>query len=625
MKANSENLCVNADDFRRSRWKAALESAGHVGYLAMRQALFSAARQARADGDLAEMKVLKLVANACSMILRPGSINDPFESLVAANTRRSALPEDFQEEDIELFSQIAEEIDDVWLRARIADLVWTVQSPRNHRFALLAIDAYKMIPLDIETWHDDGKKCWQRAICLTKILGDGAKNRLVEIETQLLDCLIRCTPEDGFLTLWLADLILETKIGYGKGADIAAKLEELGIEFGIDGELRRARNYFDASAKWFRKIGDQVKASEVTARSAETSVKEAVAQMSAEQPNYPLMAILYEDAIQKYRSIPGTHRAPHNVDQRIAELHMKMTDARQKALGQMPVITSPAVDISELIENVRNAVSGKTPLDGLLALANIYPGACVRKIRERAEKGLRKYPLRTFFSLAQLSRDGRVIAKSPGVNLGKSTVEDSKAVWADMVKHYTMMIGPIVTGFIWPALEVLRLEHRFCEEIFVVIANECHLVPPGRERLFGKALFAGYDGDFVSALHLLVPQIEDMVRWHLKVRGVKTTTLDSKGIETENALGTLMESYETNQVFGEDMAFEFKALLCDPFGHNLRNELAHGLLDYEACESAYAVYAWWLGLRIMLFAPDRIISELAETTEGDTDAVGYEK
>ena len=207
------------------------------------------------------------------------------------------------------------------------------------------------------------------------------------------------------------------------------------------------------------------------------------------------------------------------------------------------------------------------------------------------------------------------------MNLGKSAAEDSKAVWADMVKHYTMMIGPIVTGFIWPALEVLRLEHRFCEEIFVVIGNESHLVPPGRERLFGKALFAGYDGDFVSALHLLVPQIEDMVRWHLKARGVKTTTLDSKGIETENALGTLMESSETNQVFGEDMAFEFKALLCDPFGPNVRNELAHGLLDYEACESAYAVYAWWLGLRIMLFSPDRIIRELAETTEGETDAV----
>lgn len=625
MKADSENLCVNADDFRRSRWKAALESAGQVGYPAMSQAFFSAAQQAKEDGDVGEMKILKLLANACSMILCPGSINEPFESLIVRNTGRSALPEDFQEEDIGLFSQIAEEIDDVWLRARIADLVWTVQSPRDHRFALLAIDAYRMIALDVETWHDDGKKCWQRAICLTKILGDGAKNRLVEIKTQLLDCLMRGTPEDGFLTLWLADLMLETKIGYGKGADIAAKLEELGIEFEIDGELRRAREYFDASTKWFRKIKHEGKAWEVTARSAETLVKEAVAQMSAEQPVYSLIAIFYENAIQKYRSIPGSHRPSYNVDQQIAELHVKMTDASQKSLEQMPVITSPAVDISELIEKVRNAVCGKTPLDGLLALANIYPGACVRKIRERAEKGLREYSLRTFFSLTQLSRDGRVIAKSPGVNLGKSTAEDSKAVWADMVKHYTMMIGPIVTGFIWPALEVLRLEHRFCEAIFVVIANESHLVPPGRERLFGKALFAGYDGDFVSALYLLVPQIEDMVRWHLKARGVKTTTLGSKGIETENALGTLMESSETNQVFGEDVAFEFKALLCDPFGPNLRNELAYGLLDYEACESAYAVYAWWLGLRIMLFAPDRIISELAETTEGDTDAVDYEK
>ena len=124
-------------------------------------------------------------------------------------------------------------------------------------------------------------------------------------------------------------------------------------------------------------------------------------------------------------------------------------------------------------------------------------------------------------------------------------------------------------------------------------------MPIGRERLFGMALFAGYDYDFVTALHLLIPQIEHMVRFHLKSAGVKTTTLDSKGIETENGLSTLMDLPECKTIFGEDLTFEIQALFCDAFGPNLRNELAHGLLDDKACQTAYAVYAWWLGLKLV--------------------------
>ena len=69
------------------------------------------------------------------------------------------------------------------------------------------------------------------------------------------------------------------------------------------------------------------------------------------------------------------------------------------------------------------------------------------------------------------------------------------------------------------------------------------------------------------------------MRWHLKAAGIKTTNLDSDGIENENGLSTLMDLPEVTQIFGEDISFELKALFCDPFGPNLRNELAHGLLD----------------------------------------------
>jgi hypothetical protein len=148
-------------------------------------------------------------------------------------------------------------------------------------------------------------------------------------------------------------------------------------------------------------------------------------------------------------------------------------------------------------------------------------------------------------------------------------------------------------------MEILLLEHRLTERDFVDLANESPLVPKDRIRIFGKALFAGYDKDFISAIHLLIPQIENMVRYQLKASGVKTTNHDVNGIENENSLGTLMDLSETETIFGESLTFELRALFCDALGPNLRNEIAHGLLDEAHCQSAYVIYAWWLGLKLV--------------------------
>ena len=102
-------------------------------------------------------------------------------------------------------------------------------------------------------------------------------------------------------------------------------------------------------------------------------------------------------------------------------------------------------------------------------------------------------------------------------------------------------------------------------------------------------------GRFISS----VPQLEHMVRSHLQAAGVRTTTLNENGIENENGLSALMDLPRTAEIFGDDVAFEIKALFCDALGPNLRNQLAHGLLGYDACESVYSIYAWWFGLKLV--------------------------
>ena len=569
-------------------------------WLAGWQGFYAATRQAMEEGRQSHGKVLQLFADACSMVLSPKSINDPFKPLLVMERGRFPIPEDLSEADIMFFAQIVDAVDDPWLKARIADLIWLKQRPSEVRFALAAIDAYRLIPLSTETWVRDGRECWERAIGLSRMLGTGTGNRLTKIEAAIIQSFESTTKSDGFLGLWMADLLEENGLGRNHKTAIAQKLEALANEFDIEGDLHGARKFFGASARWFKAAGNEEKSTLMTVAVAESWAKEVVSRASSENPSHMAAASCYEEAIQTYRTIPRAQRSAHRIDERIDELRAGLSDSGDKSLGEMGVISTPGVDISRTVENSRNAVRGKSALEAFKAFANLHRWVVAKELRANSIKRLRETPLLTMITATMMSRDGRVTTKRPGMSIGvEPSADDEIVIRSEMIRGYGTLVSCAVHGVIWPALEVMLLEHRLREADFVEFASQSPIVPKGRERLFGKALFAGYDRDFVTALHVLTPQIEHMVRFHLKQYGAKTTTLDSNGRESENGLSTLMKLSAADKVFGEDLAFEIRALFCDAFGPALRNELAHGLLDYDAYHTSYAIYAWWLGLRLV--------------------------
>ena len=161
---------------------------------------------------------------------------------------------------------------------------------------------------------------------------------------------------------------------------------------------------------------------------------------------------------------------------------------------------------------------------------------------------------------------------------------------------------------------------------FIELARQSPIVPIGRETLFGKALSLGFNQDFAASIHILAPQIEHMVRFRLQYAGVTTTHLDQEGIETEVGLSILIDIPETKVIFGENLAYELKALFCDPLGPNLRNYVAHGLLDDQHSNSVDAVYAWWLALKLVfgVFWQSIVAAGLGEQQVGD-DKGGVEQ
>lgn len=596
MERYSENTNITLDDFKRCGWVEALGEVRQENYSSMWQALSAAARQALADQRLSEGKALWLLADTCSMILKPASLNEPFVPFMLMDGKRSALPEDFQPDDVTFFKEIFSEIEDPKLCARISDITWLLAQPRDPKYALSAIDNYRQISINTDSWIRYGRECWDRAIQLCLMLRAGAGERLKEIETTIVDSLNGSSYEDGYLALHLSDLLAKHKLG-GKGqVAISQKLGELAFKFEDSGDFRSSRDYFDVAADWYQKTEDSEKFAEMITRNAEGWAKAAARQASG-TPSHMVAASFYEKAIQKYRTIPKALRKKHDVDNRMAELRKELNKAREHSLDEMGVVSSGSIDISEPIQNAIKAVQGKPALDALLAFTNLYRGAQVENIRQFSEEMLSKHPMQSLFLATYMSTDGRVIAKRPGADLGREGSE--AALRPEMVKHYVMEVDLIVQGYIWPALEVIRQEHWLKEADFYSIVRQSPIIPPNRMILVAKALYLGFDNDFVSALHLLVPQIEHLVRFHLKQNGVKTTNLDINGIENENGLNALMENTETNEIFGKDLAFEIRSLFCDPFGPNLRNELAHGLIGYEESQSIYSIYAWWLTFRIM--------------------------
>lgn len=381
MERYPKNTNISLDHFNASGWREALEEARREDYSSMWQQLSSRARKATEEGNLEAGKVLWLLADACSMMLKPNSLNEPFVPFMVMDGKRSALPEDFNNEDIEFFSQITALIDEPKLCARISDIAWLLLKPKNPQHALSAIDNYRSIEISTKNWIRDGRKCWDRAIQLCLMLRAGAGERLKEIESKIVEALKESSPVDGYLANWLADLLSKHHLGVKDKKDIAEKLEALATYFEDSGDLHRARDYLDAASEWYKKSEDAPQSTVIIVRNAECWVKEAIARQASDNPSNMVAASIYESAIHKYRTIPRALRDQHNVEERIVELRGLMNEAGENSLNEMGQITSGPVDISELIENSVKAVKGKELSEALLQFANVYIGARADEIR----------------------------------------------------------------------------------------------------------------------------------------------------------------------------------------------------------------------------------------------------
>ena len=337
-------------------------------------------------------------------------------------------------------------------------------------------------------------------------------------------------------------------------------------------------------------------------REAEAFEKEALAKISPPESSHMAAVIPLKSAVMVLLEIPNKYRELYNVNEKIRDLESRISKCGQLALDEMTTFTTQGVDISNYVSLASSYVSDEPTWEAIAKFANLH-NVKVDDLRKAAKDTLSEYPLRRLFHTIGFESDGRVGGTIQGYDASATEEENKEVILDEMFRfHYTSCITVVTNGMILPALRILNAQHCLREIDFVDIARRSAIIPNDRTHLWGNALFCGFNFDFETSIHFLAPQIENMVRWHLKSKGVRTTftSYQTDGRETENTLCTLMELAVVESIFGPDWTYEIKTLFCNRPGWNLRNSVAHGLLSDYMCSSDPFVYAWWFALKMVV-------------------------
>lgn len=546
------------------------------------------------EAEPTRKKVISMLGKAISLKMHhPESINSPFTSGLFTGTR---TPEEFSQEELDLYEAVLPLTDDTWLKARLSDILWLwTRRGKTPDWARLAIDCYTREEINPDSWLSYQDKNWERALRLCLQLKDF--ERLSVLTKRIMDEIYQDHCEYKFIVLWLSKLLVKTGCRSEEFNKLFSRLIGLANELRENGDYYASRMYMELTIQISDRFDDKSDWLDSLEFYADCFEREGDSKLSG---SAMVANSFYEQAIEAYRKIPNKHRADRNISEIISKLRHKVTLSGAKILDEMGKIEIPMPDVSDIVDAARNHVSGKieTRIAVLYFCGLDGAGSDIETMRAEAGKTLEISVFKSLIGMTHISQDGRVIGRSPAHDFEDDKEKYSCAIYRQLIENYLFNMNFVTGTSILPALDKLLEEHVFSREFLESLCFHSPLVPNGRERTLGLALWFGFEHDFSAAINLLCPQIEHIVRTKLKEAGEHTTTIEN-GIEHEIGLSALVDKPKFVEVFGETVAFELKAIFADNLGCNFRNEVAHGLLDDNNGQSYYSVYAWWYVLRMI--------------------------
>lgn len=251
------------------------------------------------------------------------------------------------------------------------------------------------------------------------------------------------------------------------------------------------------------------------------------------------------------------------------ELEAKVILAKtenQKRLTPMPGITTTIEITDDQLQEHLDALLSDGLEVALQRLAWWYVPN-LKQVEEDVARHQREAPLSAMVPITKLDQTGRDVA-------GVGSTEGDLSGRAVLVVEE----GLLLRGFwLYSVLAKLRDENPNLADTIVDVIHGSPLFDPAQRGIIEKGVGAYSAGDHVTAIHLLVPQIEAAIRNCAAMIGLPTMRVKPDRTGTSlRLLDDLLRDAGVGRAIGDDAAFYFRVLLSDPRGWNVRHKVCHG-------------------------------------------------
>jgi Domain of unknown function (DUF4209) len=547
----------------------------------------------------------ELLGNIFCFGFDPSNLRTPFGPMFVHAGNQSLIPDDLSEQQLNALEATLKEIDDPLYRARIGDVLWIRK--KNVEAARIAVAAYFEAGKKVENPNktNDSMQLYERAIRLARQIepkGELPKSVLSHLESRVKHY---NGTDLSYFNYGALKILAEFKFGnFAELAEIAGRMADCAR---TECDFHCARNYFDLQAKHLMLAKNSSSAEIARINSARTFAEEAE---SKEVDNEFIAALQHwMDAINAFKNRPLLRPE-------IPELRQRYTFAGERLESEMSTISSDKIDLSELIEESRAAVSNLAWADAFFTFVSKVQLIDPVALRERANELIHKNPLQAMTGTSFHDASGRKISHRPSAfTEDKDQIEKAICGFMEQIADQYRQIK--VAACIAPMMRQLISDHKIDNSSFASILEDSAVIPDDRREWFYEAFAAGFRRDFSGALHVLIPQFENALRHVLQKNDITPKNIDADGVENFWGFERILNEPRAKDIFGTELVYELNSLLVEPLGQNFRNCMSHGLLSPNDFKGASANYLWWLILRIVAFPTAAMCAFLEKTTSSD--------
>ncbi len=572
--------------FERIGWQKPIDESAEKECDHYSRLFISKAKEVEEDGDEEAREAFAVLGGVTSMMLNADSREEPFRPMMVFSTGRSAVLEDFTDNHLSALGEVVSGVSDPELRARIGDVLWCRK--RDHKAALLAVESYLGSAANLGSvgdWLSEVERA-ERAMALASELGrpEGLWSEVVgyvEEAVREYEGVRSDRPRARFMGLLQKYRAGDAQRYAALAADAARKAEAAKC-------WPEARQFWRLEARWREMTQDPDGKRSALVRAAQTHVGEAEDELSRPSPSYITASSHLERAIEGLRRAGRTR-------ERVEELHGRLLEYQLRTRDEM-VAFSQDMDMSKFVDQAREQVKGKPLGEAFLVMVHGCTSPSKNHLRTQAEESSRN-GIWMLMERSVVDERGRVTGRMPSF-LSDDPGEVEGAIRAEMFGQANHYRQTYAVAFVHPAWRQINLDHAVRLGDLLPVVADNPFVPEGHEDAYARGFLAGFRGDFLTATHLLVPQLENSIRHVLSRSGVIVSKLDDSGVQEEKDLGALLREPKLEELLGEDLVFDLQGLLVERFGANLRNRMAHGLMTDVEFTTPTVLYLWWLVLRV---------------------------